>query len=209
MTIETWLAFVAACLVFSSTPGVGILATVNHAVTTNTKYTAFSILGLEAALAIYVLIVSVGLNAILAESLLLFGIIKLCGAGYLIWLGAQKLIAKNGLSEPTNSESPRSPSNAIRTGMLVNFSNPKSIIFLAAFFPQFINPNGPIAFQYLILGLTMIVIDMLFHSLYAVFATKAKKYIYSERGSLMVNRIFGLLFIGAGLLMAKSSRVDA
>ena len=209
MIIETWIAFVAACLVFSSTPGVGILSTVNNAIYTSNKYTAFSILGLELTLAIYVLIVSVGLNAILTESLIVFTVIKWCGAAYLIWLGIQKLLYRSNLHGSFDAKITASPSKAIKTGMLINFSNPKSIIFLAAFFPQFISLGGNIVQQYLVLGITMIVIDALFHSLYAAFASKVKKHILNESNSVIINKLFGVMFIGAGLLMARANRLNA
>ena len=207
MTIETWLTFIMACLVFSSTPGIGILSTVNHAISTNAKYTAFSILGLELALAIYVLVVSVGLNAILTESIVLFTVIKLCGAAYLIYFGVQKFFSKSSLQDDSILQTKKPSRKAIRTGMLINFSNPKSIIFLAAFFPQFINPSEGVAQQYFILGVTMLLIDALFHGLYAVFASKVKKYLLSEGSLLVANKILGLLFIGIALLMAKTSVV--
>ena len=195
MTVETWIAFVAACLVFSSTPGIGILSTVNHAVSTSKKYTAFSILGLELALVIYVLVVSIGLNAILTESLIVFTVIKWCGVAYLIWLGIQKLLCSNTLHGSFDAKITESPSKAIKTGMLINFSNPKSIIFLAAFFPQFINLGENIVQQYLVLGVTMVVIDALFHTLYAAFASKVKKHILNESSSVIINKVFGVMFI--------------
>ena len=205
MTIEIWLTFIAACLVFSSIPGVGILSTVNHALSKNTKYTAFTILGMEFALAIYVLIVSVGLNVILTGSIILFSIIKGCGAAYLIWMGIQKLLNNKPLHQTPAHNVLLSSRKAIKTGMLVNFSNPKSIIFLAAFFPQFINPHESMMEQYIILGLTMIIIDGAFHSLYALFASKLKKHIINESHSLIINKVFGTLFISSGLLMASRS----
>lgn len=209
MAIEVLIAFLIACLVFSSTPGVGILSTVNHAVSTSKKYTAYSIFGLELALAIYVLVVGVGLNAILVESILMFTIIKWCGVVYLVWLGVEKLLETSSLPDSPDSNIQGSPYNAIKAGMLVNFSNPKSIIFLAAFFPQFIDPNENVTQQYLILGATMIFVDAMFHVLYAILASKVKKYISSERSLFAINKVFGFLFISAGLLMARVNKIDA
>lgn len=206
MNFDVWLAFVLACLVFSGTPGMGLLATANNAITTHFKYTLFGIIGLQVALVVYVLVVSAGLSVLLSQSATVFMAVKILGALYLIWLGIQKWRTKVEASETFSTEQAGNYWQAFKTGMLVNFSNPKTIIFLAAFFPQFIDAQGQVASQYVVLGATMIVIDTTFMLLCTLFASKAKQYIFNAKSMNRINKVFGGLFVLAGVWMAKSAR---
>lgn len=206
MNFDVWLAFVLACLVFSGTPGMGLLATANNAITTHFKYTLFGIIGLQVALVVYVLVVSAGLSVLLNQSATVFMVVKILGALYLIWLGIQKWRTKVEASETFSTEQAGNYWQAFKTGMLVNFSNPKTIIFLAAFFPQFIDAQGQVASQYVVLGATMIVIDTAFMLLCTLFASKAKQYIFNAKSMNRINKVFGGLFVLAGVWMAKSAR---
>lgn len=206
MNFDVWLAFVLACLVFSGTPGMGLLSTMNNAITTNTRYTLFGILGLQLALLVYVLIVSAGLSVILSQSATLFMVIKVMGACYLIWLGVQKWRTRVDASQMVHTQHAGNHWQALKTGLLVNFANPKTLIFLGAFFPQFINAQEPMAYQYCVLSATMVVIDIIVMLLCMVFASKAKQYIFNEKGLNITNKLFGAMFVTAGALMFKSGK---
>ena len=206
MDIHTGVAFVAACLIFSSIPGIGILFTVNNAIAKSAKLTAVSILGLEISLFLYLCLVGLGLGALVKTSTVLFNTIKWLGVIYLVWLGIQKIINANQHMINSIDQDVTDYKNALVTGILVNLSNPKAIIFLAALLPQFIDPAASLFRQYVILGATMIVIDTIFHTLYGCFASGMRRFIAENRHMVTLNRFFGGVFIGVGLLMAKANR---
>lgn len=92
-------------------------------------------------------------------------------------------------------------SGLFKRAILVNLTNPKSIVFLAALFPQFIIPHQPQGIQYLVLGVTSVVVDIIVMVGYATLATHVAKWIKEPRQMRLLNRIFGSLFIMVGTLL--------
>ncbi|HCW48176.1 MAG TPA: homoserine/homoserine lactone efflux protein, partial [Erwiniaceae bacterium] len=91
--------------------------------------------------------------------------------------------------------------------VLVNLTNPKSIIFLAALFPQFIIPHQPQALQYLVLGVTTIVVDIVVMIGYATLARRIAVWIKGPHQMKLLNRVFGGLFVAIGALLASARRM--
>lgn len=204
MDVSVWLAFVAACIIFSIAPGAGTIASISNSLNGGLKMANKGVIGLQLALFVHLLIVSVGLGALLASSAFAFTVIKYLGAAYLLYLGISKFLSKTLVDLSDCSAAPRiSTRKLIRQGFLVNMMNPKSIIFLAAFLPQFINYQQPMALQYLILGATVLSIDTLVMLGYALMANLAKPYLSTPRIMAILNRVFGSLFISMGAMLAR------
>ena len=201
MDLTLWLTFVAACFVFSLSPGAGAVPTMSTSLAQGPKRALIGIFGLQTSLAVHILIVAAGLGLLVSSSIWAFTLLKLIGALYLIWLGVHKW-----REAPTLAVAGRKIEGGyvklVRTGMLVNLTNPKSIIFLAAFLPQFIRPGLPQAQQYLILGLTVLAMDALVMIGYALLAASLRLVMGTPVAMRRGNRIFGTLFIGAGLALA-------
>jgi threonine/homoserine/homoserine lactone efflux protein len=89
---------------------------------------------------------------------------------------------------------------------VVTIANPKSMFFLAAFFPQFVNPAAPPALQFTVLGVTFLAITYVFTALWALAAGRARHVLRTRSGVLLRNRISGSLMIGAGLGLALARR---
>ena len=162
-----------------------------------------AIFGLQAALLIQLAIVGMGLGAVLAASATAFAVVKFAGATYLVWLGVQKWRSAGGDEVP---EGQALRSGLFRQGLLVNLTNPKAIVFIAALTPQFIDPNRPQLPQFLIIALTMCITDTLVMSGYALLASRLGAWLHGARARRAQDRFFGGLFIGAGALLATSSR---
>jgi len=81
--------------------------------------------------------------------------------------------------------------------------NPKSIVFLAAFLPQFINLQLDLAAQYTVLGTTVLMVDLAVMCVYAFLATLMKPYLVKSNFIKLQNKVFGSLFIGMGVVLAK------
>ncbi len=203
MTLTVWLAFVAACFVFSLSPGAGAVSTMSTSLAQGPRRALANILGLQIALTTHIVVVAAGLGMLLSSSAWAFTALKLVGAFYLVWLGVQKWREAPTLAV-AGSKAGGGIWKLIRTGVLVNLTNPKSIIFLAAFLPQFVQPGSPQAPQYLILGLTVLAMDWLVMIGYALLAASLRSVMATPVAMRRGNRVFGSLFIGAGLALASA-----
>lgn len=205
MDLTVWLGFVTACTLFSISPGAGAITSISNSLNGGMKAAMKGIIGLQFALSIHLVIVSLGLGTLLASSAIFFEIIKYVGAAYLMYLGIQKMRQRSVLTV-NNSYKESGYGQLLKQGIIVNLMNPKSIVFLAAFLPQFLKTSEPLAEQYLILGSTVVLIDTLVMLGYAFLASVVKPHLVNERVMLMVNKVFGSLFITMGVLLAKSER---
>lgn len=205
MDLNVWLIFTAACVVFSFAPGAGAITSINNSLNGGVKAAVKGIIGLQAALATHILIVSLGLGALLASSVFFFETLKYAGAIYLLYLGIKKFFQPWEFDEATqNGET--GYGQLIKQGFIVNLTNPKSIVFLSAFLPQFLNSEYPLPEQYIILGATVLIIDFLVMLSYSFLAALVRPYLSNEAIMSKVNNIFGSLFIMLGLMLAGSER---
>ena len=204
MTLTLWLGFLLAAILIAVTPGPGAVLSMSVGVRHGYIPALKAILGLQAAILIHLVIVALGLGAIVAASSAAFAAIKLVGVVYLVWLGVQKWRAPVGQQAETvvvlHSE------NLFTQGLLVNLTNPKAIIFIAALVPQFIDQSQPIIHQYLIIAATLCATDVFVMSIYALVAAKISNCFFVPSSTQIQNRIFGGLFVLAGVLLASASR---
>ena len=204
MSLSLWLGFLLAAILIAISPGPGAAASMSAGLRYGYWSALRVIFGLQSALLIQLGIVAVGLGALLTTSVLAFNVVKLLGAAYLIWLGVQKWRAP---PEEVDENHPLgAPNRLFLEGLLVNITNPKAIVFMAALTPQFIDPARPQALQFLIIGLTMCGVDSIVMSGYALLATRLRRWLHNPRSLKAQNRFFGGVFVGAGLLLAASRR---
>ncbi|MCW2479085.1 homoserine/homoserine lactone efflux protein [Candidatus Symbiopectobacterium sp. NZEC135] len=206
MTLDWWLTYLLTTLILSLSPGSGAINTMSTAISHGYRGAAASIAGLQLGLAIHIVLVGIGLGALLSQSLLAFDILKWLGAAYLIWLGIQQWRAAGSLDlHALAGTLPRR--QLFRRAVLVNLTNPKSIVFLAALFPQFIVPHQPQVAQYLILGVTTVAVDIVVMIGYATLATRIAVWLKGPRQIRLLNRLFGSLFMLVGALLATARKV--
>ena len=205
MSIEIWLAFVAASAVVLVIPGPTILTVISYSVThgrrANTPLVAAVALGDSTALAFSLL----GLGALLAASVFWFTMIKLTGGLYLLYLGIRLL--RTG-ADPTESFTPAKPDSLWKlfaNTYLITALNPKSIMFFVAFLPQFISHTSKITPQLWLMATTFVFLATLNAGLYAIFARSARKLLNSPRAQRRFNLAGGSMLSAAGIwaLMAK------
>ncbi|QHM72851.1 homoserine/homoserine lactone efflux protein [Mixta intestinalis] len=206
MTTEWWLTYLLTTLILSLSPGSGAINTMSTGISHGYRGAMASIAGLQVGLGLHIMLVGVGLGALFSRSLLAFEILKWAGAAYLIWLGVQQWRTAGAINlDAVSRAMPRR--RLFQRAVLVNLTNPKSIIFLAALFPQFVIPHQPQAMQYLVLGATTIVVDIMVMIGYATLATRIAAWIKGPHQMKLLNRIFGGLFIAVGALLASARRV--
>ncbi len=205
MSIELWLAFVAASAVLLIIPGPTILTVISYSMThgrrANIPLVAAVALGDSTALVVSLL----GLGALLATSAFWFTAVKWVGGLYLLYLGIKLLRAGAGAAELLTPEAPRSRWRLFLNTYLVTALNPKGIVFFVAFLPQFISPGASATRQLWILAITFVIMATINASLYAVFAASARKLLASPKAQRRFNLSGGMLLSAAGVwaLLAK------
>ncbi|MDU7390045.1 homoserine/homoserine lactone efflux protein [Atlantibacter hermannii] len=203
MSFEWWCTYLLTTIILSLSPGSGAINTMSTAMSHGYRGAVASITGLQLGLAIHIVLVGIGLGALFSRSLMAFEVLKWAGAAYLIWLGIQQWRAAGAIDLHTLAKSqPRR--KLFQRAVFVNLTNPKSIVFLAALFPQFIVPHQPQAVQYVILGVTTIVVDVIVMIGYATLATRIALWIKGPKQMKALNRVFGSLFMLVGALLASA-----
>lgn len=199
MSLQIWLAFVAASAVVLVIPGPTILTVISYSVShgrrANIPLVAAVALGDSTALVFSLL----GLGALLAASVFWFTVTKLIGGLYLLYLGIGLLRAGAGPAMIVAREKPDSTWKLFANTYLVTALNPKGIMFFVAFLPQFINHAGPTGPQLWLLATTFVVMATVNATLYAVFASSARRLLTSSRTQRTFNLAGGSLLSAAGI----------
>lgn len=203
MDIHVWLAYLVTAVVFSLAPGSGTVNSISNGLSYGTRKSLAAIAGLQIGLSIHIILVGAGIGALVAQSALAFSIIKWVGAAYLVWLGIQKWRDRGSLSTASMDDS-LSGLTLMKNAVLINLTNPKSIVFLVALFPQFIDPTQNQVTQLLVLGITTVVIDAMVMLGYTSLASQMGRFIRSEKVMSKINKVFGSMFVGCGALLATA-----
>jgi len=207
MTLSTWLTFFVASWAISFSPGAGAIS----AMTSGLKYgfargywnTAGLILGILAQF----VIVAVGLGAVLATSEIAFAVVKYLGVAYLVYLGVRQIRTDAApVAVDTGNPAHFSVRELVVRGILVNLMNPKGTVFLLAVVPQFVNPAHALTPQYAALAGTLVFTDLVAMGVYTLLAAKVLRLLRNARHIRWMNRIFGSLFIVAGVFLATFRR---
>jgi threonine/homoserine/homoserine lactone efflux protein len=209
MTLSTWLLYVAAVLVLTVTPGPSVLMCVSTSVNLGARKALIASLGSTTAIVGIMALSALGLGAALAASDILFTALKWLGAAYLAYLGIASIISSASEISVSGAVESSTRRRLFAQGFLVGASNPKALLFFGALFPQFIIPSAPHVPQFLLLGITFIFFELLWLSIYALSASRAKCWLQQPRRAKLFNRITGVVFLVAAGLLAGSKRASA
>lgn len=210
MALDTWLAFFLASWIISLSPGAGAIASMSSGLQYGFLRGYWNAIGLQLGLAMQIAVVAGGLGAILAASSTAFYAIKWFGVAYLVYLAVKQWRAlPMDMSDDAPVRPIGKPLAMMFRGFLVNASNPKALVFMLAVLPQFVNPQAPLLIQYLILGATMIGVDMVVMAGYTGLASKVLRLLRTPKQQKRVNRTFAGLFVGAAGFLASLHRATA
>ena len=209
MPFETWIVYVTAILVMMSTPGPSQLLMLTNSAANGFRRSSFTLFGDLTANFCQMLAAGLGLAVILLAFEHALTLIKWAGVAYLLWLGIKKLRDSTARDDATLSDTtPTSIKTLWLQGFITSAANPKAVVFFAALFPQFIDPNGAFWLQFSVLSTTYLVIDGTILSAYGISASWLSERL---RGSTRVwlDRIGGsFLILAAVLLGLKSMRLS-
>ena len=215
MTLTTYLLYLAAVALLVLTPGPTMLMCTTTAINHGPRRAMLSAAGSVTAVLGVMLLSALGLGALLAASDVAFAIAKLLGASYLIALGIKTYRSQGALLTTDTTDISAGESLVAGTGMgraayvrgfLVGASNPKALLFFAAFFPQFLNPNLSFAPQFAILALTFVAFELTVLTACALGVSRIAPLLRQPGPMRWVNRVCGGLFTVMGLALLFTRR---
>ena len=206
------LAFGLAALVLIAVPGPSVVFVIGRALAYGRAVALATVLGNSLGLLVILVLVAGGLGVVVRESIAVFTVLKLLGAAYLVYLGAQAIRHRRGYDAGRDAvpAAPLSRARALRQGFVVGVSNPKAFMIFAAVLPQFVDRGrGHLPGQMVVLGLVAFGIALVSDSLWAVLASRLRQWLTASRGrGEAVGAAGGVSMIGLGVALAVTGRPD-
>jgi homoserine/homoserine lactone efflux protein len=204
MELHVYLAFVVATTIMIALPGPSVLLTVAHSISFGWKNALSTVAGATMGIAVQLIVAAIGLTSLLNVVAEAFEWLRWVGAAYLVYLGIKQWrSASEPLEVDTSSVSKR---NLFVQGLVITIPNPKSLIFIAAFLPQFIDAARPLGLQFSFIVPTFLVITFTVTSVWALIAGNVRGFLQRQRAFQSVLRTAGGLMIIAGVGLALSRR---
>jgi len=203
MPLELYLAFVAACAILIVIPGPNVALIVANSVAHGARYGLITVAGTSSAVVVHLALTVLGASAVLAFLAASFDWLRWLGVAYLVWLGVAAWRAPVVDLAEVGPQA-RSARLIFGRGFLVGLTNPKTLLFYGAFFPQFIVPGPSASEQLLLLAVTFLVIAVVLDGVWALLAARLRSLLVTH--VRLRNRITGGLLVGAGLGLALARR---
>ena len=208
----TLLAFIAAAFIMVVIPGPTVLFTIGRSIALGRFGGFLSIVGTAVGSIILVLAVALGVGTVIAQSVVLFTIVKVAGAGYLMFLGIQAIRhRKDAAAAVTGAVQRKSGWRLLFEGFVVGITNPKSIAFFLAILPQFVDLHaGSVPLQLFVLGSIVVVIGVTCDAVWVLLASAARDWFgRSPRRISAMSATGGGMMIGLGAFLLVWSEKPA
>lgn len=199
MALDTWLVYLLAALGLSLSPGPNGLLALTHGALHGRRKTLFTIAGGALGFVVLIALSMFGIGALLQASLGWLTVLKWAGGAYLVWLGVQVWRAPALGGELAAAAGPRSGGSLFRQGLLSALSNPKALLFFAAFLPQFIDPARSLLLQFVVMAGSFAAVEVLTEWLIASLAHRIRPWL--ARVGRRFNQACGGTFVAIGALL--------
>jgi homoserine/homoserine lactone efflux protein len=203
MSAALYLAFVAACAILIAIPGPNVALIVANSVAHGARYGLLTVAGTSSAMVAHLLLTVLGATAVLGFLAASFEWLRWLGVAYLVWLGIAAWRAPVVDLTRVGPQA-RSARLIFSRGFLVGLTNPKTLLFYGAFFPQFIVPGPSASDQLLLLAATFLVVAVVLDGVWAVLAARLRTLLMAHVH--LRNRLTGGLLVGAGVGLALARR---
>ena len=207
MHLSAWLAFALAAAVMGLIPGPGVTSIVGYALSSGRRTALAAVAGLAVGNTVCMSVSLAGAGAVLAASAAAFMALKWAGALYLIGLGLLALArSRRGLAADAPAAAPIAPKTAFLSSLALGVFHPKTMVFFAAFAPQFISAQASYVLQAAVLVATYTAVVGTTDTAYALAASRASHLLKGPRAMLWSKRAGGGVLIAAGVATAAVSR---
>ncbi|PEQ01132.1 LysE family translocator [Bacillus toyonensis] len=204
--IENYLLFIIMSICLIILPGPDTAMATKNTLVAGKMGGVKTVFGTCVALLIHTLAAVIGLSALIVKSALLLSIFKYVGALYLIYIGIKALLAvKNKEGVNTNDVSinnDKEHTSCFRQGFLTNLLNPKIAVFFLTFLPQFLNPSHNTFIQLLVMGLTYLVLTIIWFAFYIFLIDKISAFMKKPKTQRYIQGLTGIVLIGFGIKLA-------
>lgn len=208
MTFETWLAFAIASAAVVLIPGPNIILTISYALKNGRASGWATVSGVTAGAFVAMTTSLAGAGAIVASSATLFSILKIAGAGYLVWLAYKLWVTPQSEFDTSDKQAAFRGGSVFRQAFLVSALNPKGPVFYMAFVPQFVTTEQPLLEQFAILVATFLFVATLNSLMWLFFASALREQFRRPKVLKAVNRTGASCLFVAGLATAGASRTS-
>ena len=199
MELHTWLLYLAASIGLSLSPGPNGLLALTHGAIHGRRKALFTISGGVLGFVILIALSLFGIGALLQASIGWLTVLKWLGGAYLVWLGIQVWRAPVMDLRATKTADGRPGWSLFQDGLLSAVTNPKALLFFAAFLPQFIDPSGSLLLQFVVMAATFGTIEFLYELMVANAAHRIRPWL--QRVGRRFNQACGGLFVAIGVAL--------
>ena len=203
MELHTWLIYLLAAIGLSLSPGPNGLLALTHGALHGRRKALYTIFGGALGFVVVVALSMFGIGALLKTSLVWLTVMKWAGGAYLVWLGIQVWRSPPIGIEPGDAALPRSGWSMFQQGALSAMTNPKGILFFAAFLPQFIDPARSLVLQFVVMAGTFAVIEIATELFIASMAHRISPWL--RRVGKRFNQVCGGVFALIGVALPLRS----
>lgn len=188
-------------------PGPDFIVACRNSLTYSRTIGIWTAVGFGLGIIVHILYCLAGIGLLISQSILLFNIIKLLGAAYLVYIGIKSILARSSKVTVETEQRKRNFTNfqAVKTGFLTNALNPKATLFFLSLLTLVISPNTPLPVIGIV-SILMIANTILWFSLVAIFLTQPKIRSVFEKFQNVFNKVFGGLLIALGIKIALTNK---
>jgi threonine/homoserine/homoserine lactone efflux protein len=206
MSFSILLAFVVTCVLLALTPGPNMSLIIANTLSGGMRAGYTTLMGAATGLSILALTAALGMSSIMVFMAEWFDVVRWVGAVYLVFLGARQIWSwRKRRLDATFTPPPVSARNAYVQGLLVALSNPKVLLFLGAFLPQFVNPDAAALPQLLVLAGLFVATLLVVDSGYTYVVGRARQAL-DAKTLLTLDGIAGGLLVVGGIVLAAARR---
>lgn len=203
MTLHAWTVFLVAVILLCGTPGPNMLHVMTRSMTFGARRSLAAMAGCLTALVLVLAASAAGVAALLTAWPRVFDALRYAGVAYPIVLGIKAWRGAGGPVDLGADTLPRTMSAArlFRGGFVIGISNPKLLLFAAAFLPQFVNRAAPQGPQFAVLVVTFAVVESLWYAVYAMSGRTLARHLTRPALRRAFDRATGAVFVGFGLAL--------
>jgi homoserine/homoserine lactone efflux protein len=203
MTSETLLLFTATEAALSLSPGPAVMMVVAYGLARGWRMSLWVTLGILTGNAIYFAISATSIGSLILASPTVFKLIKYVGAAYLVYLGLCAIFGKpSPITISKLDGQTQRGGRVFLSALMLQLTNPKTLLMFVAILPQFIDANAPVPLQMVVLAACSMIPKFFILLGYGVLASKASHWATQERYAVITERVAGSLVLCAGVLVA-------